>query len=113
MDWTKDSSRCKAPPTGFTAEQISRKLGHELRSQLTGSGGLLDMLLDTELSDTQKVYAESIKCSTMTMMFMVNGMHDMIRMESGTFKPVTSVVKLCKIFNEFELCSHHWLRKVE
>lgn len=102
MDWTKDSSRFKAPPTGYTAEQISRKLGHELRSQLTGSGGLLDMLLDTELSDTQKIYAESIKCSTMTMMFMVNGMHDMIRMESGTFKPVTGVVKLCKIFNEFE-----------
>lgn len=102
LAWSTEKKQPSRPPSGFTAEQISRKIGHELRSQLTGTSGLLDMLLESELNASQKNYAESIKCSIMTMLYMVNGIHDMIRLENGTFKPANSRFNIERMFDDHE-----------
>lgn len=99
---TSLNEKALRPPSGFTAEQISRKIGHELGSQLTGSAGLLDLLLDSELNNQQRSFIESIKSSNMTMIFMVNGLHDMIRLEDGTFEANRGITKLSKIFKDLE-----------
>jgi hypothetical protein len=101
-EWSPENRHPSRPPSGFTAEQISRKIGHELRSQLTGTSGLLDLLLETDLNPSQAAFAESIKGSIMTMLYMVNGIHDMIRLENGTFKPANSRFNLRRLFEDHE-----------
>lgn len=100
--WKWDSQVNFRPPPGFTAVQISRKIGHELRSQLTGTSGLLDMLLESDLNTNQRIFAESIKCSTMTMLFVVNGIHDMIRLENGTFQQSITQFDMARLLEDQE-----------
>ncbi|HEY5389749.1 MAG TPA: ATP-binding protein [Solirubrobacteraceae bacterium] len=58
-------------------------ISHELRTPMNGVLGMNELLLDTDLDDSQAAYAQQIARSGEQMMSIVNDVLDIARMESG------------------------------
>ena len=76
-------------------------MSHEIRTPLNGISGFTQMMLDTEISDTQKEYLELIKESSNKLLRVINDILDFSKIAAGRLKfdnvnfSVKDAVKKC------------------
>jgi two-component system sensor histidine kinase/response regulator len=61
-------------------------IAHELRTPMSGLIGMADLLLDTELSDEQREYLETIQSSARSLLHLLTDLLEYSKLETGKFE---------------------------
>jgi len=95
------NTQASAIPTHATALVPVSAFCHELRTPISGVMGMTELLLDTPLTDQQRLQAETIRGSGKALLDVVNKMSDLASLESGEIElietsfEIISVVESC------------------
>lgn len=80
-------------------------MSHEIRTPMNGVIGMIDLLLNTRLSKTQKDYMNTIKKSSETLMSILNDILDLSKIEAGkmelSLRPINLSQTIDKVYALF------------
>jgi len=77
------AARGRADAANEAKSSFLANMSHEIRTPIHGVSGMVELLLQTELSDEQKQYAEIVRDSSNSLLALISDILDITRIESG------------------------------
>ncbi|ABA90173.1 sensor histidine kinase response receiver [Syntrophotalea carbinolica DSM 2380] len=94
-DRTQNSGSGEEPESPFFAmNELLSLLGHELRTPLAGTMGMLELVLAGDLAADQRSALELANASARSMLRLIEDLHDLARMEAGRLQPENSAFEV-------------------
>ncbi len=95
-----DITRSKAIYANNAKSEFLANMSHEIRTPLSGIIGFTELLRDTQLSNQQQDYAQTIQKSAKTLLEIINDILDLSKIESGKTEIATSEFNLIDLIED-------------
>ena len=90
----------KAEAASRAKSEFMANMSHELRTPMNGIIGFTDLVLTTDLQNTQRDYLKNVGKSAYNLLNIINDILDFSKMEAGMFTIENSVFKLNEVIEE-------------
>lgn len=97
-----DYKKIYSDSTYFSKDLFLANMSHEIRTPLNGIIGYNQLLVNTELNDTQKRYLSSVSQCSLQLMQIINDIIDFSKLSSGNMSINEECVSMNEIFSSIE-----------